>query len=309
MSNQECLHGVSVVIPTLNRAEELADTVRDILNQNYRDFELIIVDQSAEINHQVLSLLAAGNIPCRYFHAQFRGLPLARNFGWRQAKNDIVLYIDDDIRCGQDFVGAHYQAHQTTQADLIAGGIDEAKGNGHHQGAPGSFNPWLATSIRNFHHKTPGWCLHGPGGNFSIRRRVLAEIGGFDEALTIGAALYEETELALRLKQAAKKAWFAPEARLLHLAAPMGGCRVKNDWARYMYGLAHNRTLLIFRHLRCWYWPTALLRLLMLGVSYSRLDASIRPLLATLRAVPVGFRAALSAPVNAELSAKECTFY
>ncbi|WP_442496917.1 glycosyltransferase family 2 protein [Methylobacter sp. sgz302048] len=308
MPEKNSLGGVSVVIPTINRAAVLADTVRDMLKQQFDDYEILIVDQSDEINEEVLSLAKQSTQPrIRYFKANFKGLPQARNFGWRHAAKDVVLYIDDDIRTGSGLVRSHFDSHIKTGADMVAGGIDEAAGDKPCQLPTGSFNWWTATATRNFSATTSGWCLHAPGGNFSIRRSVLDAVGGIDEVLSIGAALYEESELALRLYKAGKRTWFEPSARLLHLAAPMGGCRVTKDWPKYMFGLAHNRSILIFRHLKPWHRPTALLRLLMLGLSYSRLDQSPRPLLATLRGLTAGRRAAAMLPLNAELDAIECT--
>lgn len=301
--------GVSIVIPTINRAEVLIDTLKDMLAQNFDDYEVLIVDQSDEVNEVVLGLAHQSQKPkVRYFHAtNFKGLPQARNFGWRNASKDVVLYIDDDIRSNPGLVSAHHEAHRRTGATMVAGGIDEAKGDHPTSAPPGSFHWWTATAIRNFSVRQPGWCLHAPGGNFSVRRETLAAIGGLDEILAVGAALYEESELALRHRTAGYKTWFEPSARLTHLAAPMGGCRVPKDWPSYMFGLAHNRAILIFRHLRWWHRPTALARLLMLGLSYSRVDGSLRPLWQTLRGLVAGRRAAVHPPLNGSLQATECT--
>lgn len=300
--------GVSVVIPTLNRAGVLSDTVRDLLRQDYSPYEIVIVDQSDEVNDDVLLLIRDTSVPARYFKAEnFRGLPQARNFGWRHARYEIVLYIDDDIRTGPGFVKAHATAHLKAGVDMVAGGIDEAKGDQPTFEPPGSFNWWTATAIRNFSVERPDWCLHAPGGNFSVRKQALAACGGLDEALSIGAALYEESELALRMKAMGFRTWFAPEARLTHLAAPMGGCRVERDWPRYMFGLAHNRAILIFRHLRPWHRPTAIARLMLLGASYCRLARSWRPFVATLRGLAAGRIAANAVPLNVDLRGRECT--
>lgn len=314
MSNLEKLgsdapRGVSVVIPTINRAAVLADTVRDMLAQDFDDYEIIIIDQSDEVNEQVLALARQSLPPrVRYFLAtNFKGLPQARNFGWRHASKDVVLYIDDDIRSAPGLVAAHHEAHTRTGATMVAGGIDEAKGDHPTAAPPGSFNWWTATAIRNFSIWRAGWCIHAPGGNFSVRRSVLEEIGGLDEFLAVGAALYEESELALRHRSKGHKTWFEPTARLTHLAAPMGGCRVPKDWPRYMFGLAHNRAILIFRHLRWWHRPTALARLMLLGLSYSRVDGSLRPLWQTFRGASAGHRAASHPPLNGTLTATECT--
>lgn len=307
-STGSALSGISVVIPTINRAEVLVDTVKDLLEQDFDRYEIIVVDQSNEINEVVVGLLHESPVPARYFKADnFRGLPQARNFGWQQAVHDIVLYIDDDIRTTRTFVSAHYDTICRTGAAMVAGGIDEAKGDHPTDHPPGSFNWWTGTAVRNFSVNKPGWCLHAPGGNFAVRRDVLTGVGGLDEALSIGAALYEESELALRMQTAGHRTWFEPSARLTHLAASMGGCRVQRDVPRYMHGLAHNRGILIFRHLRPRHRPTAILRLLMLGLSYSRVDRSLRPVRATLSGLAAGRKAAARPPVNSELRATECT--
>lgn len=298
--------GVSVVIPTLNRELVLMDTVRDLFKQEFDNWELIIVDQSNKVNCVLLELLRESPVPARYFKAQFRGLPQARNFGWRQATKEIVLYIDDDIRCSKYFLRAHYDAHMSYGAKLIAGGVDE-NGLKVSKKRTGQFHWWTATPVANFGASKSTYCLHPKGCNFSITTDLLSKVGGFDEALTLGAALYEELEMALRVHRLGEKAWFEESARLTHLAAPSGGCRVANDWPRYMHGLAHNRAILIFRHLCWWHRPTALLRLLLLGLSYSRLDRSWRPLVATFRGVALGRLAARNQPLNAELQASECT--
>jgi len=295
-SNRPSPSSISVVIPTINRAEVLLDTLRDIAVQDFDDWEVIVIDQSDEPNAEAQAILARMPVPHTYVRPDFRGLPQARNAGWRAAVKDIVLYIDDDIRCGPGFLQAHLDAHRASGAALVAGGITEAKGDRTLPGATGSFNWWTATSVRNFHLPDAGFCLHAPGGNFSIRRDVIAAIGGLDEQLSIGAALYEETELALRLRAAGHRCWFAPEAHLTHLAAPMGGCRVPHDVPRYMHGLAHNRALLIYRHLRVWHRPTAVLRLFLLGLSYSHADRSLAPLRATLTGMRAGRLAAHSLP-------------
>ena len=280
----EIISGISLVIATMNRAEVLLNTLADLQVQEFLDFEVIVVDQSDAPNLAAKELLDSFDVPTQYHYiTHFRGLPEARNFGWRQANKDIVVYIDDDIRCEPDFLTAHYKAHVVTGAGIIAGGITEAKGDKTRGVVSGGFNWWTAAPGGNFHLTEPGWCVSGRGANFSARRAVLVETEGFDESLSVGAALYEETEFALRARASGHRCWFAPEAHLTHLAVPMGGCRVGPDMPRYVFGMAHNRGIVIFRHLSPWHRPTAILRMLGYGLSYSRADKSLAPFFATIR--------------------------
>lgn len=300
-------NGVSVIIPTINRADVLIDTINDILLQDFDNFEIIVVDQSEQVNEEALRIMTKSIVPCRYFKAKFKGLPQARNFGAQKASKDILLYIDDDIRCDTNLVKNHFEAHVKTGAQLIAGGITE-RGDVVNTNKAGSFNKWTATAISNFSSTKAGWCSHGKGCNFSVSKIIFDKVGGIDEVLSIGAALYEESEFALRLKESGYKAWFEPDAHLTHLAAPMGGCRVPNDWQRYMYGLGHNRAILVFRHLAPIYWPTSLMRTLLLGVSYSKLDKSPKPFFSTLKGLRDGRKVAKMPALNTQLEGIELSF-
>jgi GT2 family glycosyltransferase len=293
--NEQGRAGISVVIATMNRSEVLLDTLRDLKSQEFQDFEVIVVDQSDVENPSAKKLLESFPVPTEYnFVTDFRGLPQARNYGWRRSHNEIIVFIDDDIRCAPVFLEEHFKAHKEVGSEIVAGGISEANGETLHSGRTGGFNWWTATPIANYHLNEPGWCVSGRGANFSVRRSVLSELGGFDENLAVGAALYEETEFGLRAGAAGYRCWFAPKAHLKHLAAPMGGCRVGPDVSRYIYGMAHNRGILIFRHLKAWHRPTAILRMALYALSYSINSRSLLPIGAAIRGLVDGKKAAES---------------
>src|SRR6202043_3278415 len=151
-------------------------------------------------------------------------LPLARNYGWQHAKYEAIVFVDDDIRCGPELVSEHLRGLTQPGIGMVAGGIDEPRSS-QENGKPGHFNPWTATPSRGFESTGEFHVSHVPGGNFSAWRSVLQTAGGFDEALTAGAALYEETELSLRVSKCGFDIWFRGSARLQHLAAGGGGWR------------------------------------------------------------------------------------
>ncbi len=260
--------GVTVVVPTLNRGLYLLDTLRDLLAQEYRPIEILVVDQSSEEAPELLDLVLKHPELISYHKVQFLGLPLARNYGWQQAKYEAIIFVDDDIRCGSDLASEHLRGLNLPNTGMVAGGIDERIVSKVNHAAPGYFNSWTATPLHSF--GSAGECLvqHVAGCNFSVWRRVLRAAGGFDEALALGAALYEETELCLRVQQCGFDIYFNGKARLQHLAAGNGGCRVP-DLPKYMASLAHNRAVLIGRYLRWFQTPTAYLRLVLLFMSYA----------------------------------------
>lgn len=260
---------MTVVLPTLNREPFLLVTLDDLLKQDYSNYEILVVDQSGEPSVAVKKL-AEAHPKIRYHHVRFRGLPLARNYAWQMARGSVVLYLDDDIRCPANLVSEHARAMLDPSVGVVAGGIDEANRREEpNPKAVGTFSYWTATPKRGFQSRDPREVQHAPGGNFSVRRGVFDEAGGFDEWLNRGAALYEETDFCLRVTRAGKRIVFHPQARITHLAAATGGCRVP-ELGNYLRTMTRNRLMLIRRYLAWYQWPVAFARLILLNLSYAR---------------------------------------
>jgi GT2 family glycosyltransferase len=268
LSMNKLMPGVTVIVPTLNRGRYLIDTLRDLLWQEHRPVEILIVDQSSEETPAVQDLVLSHHDLISYHRVRFRGLPLARNYGWQKAKYEAIVFVDDDIRCGPSLVSEHLRGLTQSNVGMVAGGIDERIPSQEGSAAPGRFNFWTATPVRSFVANGKCSVQHVAGCNFSVWRSVLQAAGGFDEALAIGAALYEETELCLRVQKLGLDISFNGSARLQHLAAGNGGCRV-SDLPNYISSLAHNRAILIRRNLRWFQVPVACLRLFLLFASYA----------------------------------------
>jgi len=267
ISTSKYTDGVTVVVPTLNRGPYLIDALQDLLAQTHRPIEILVVDQSAEEVPALRNLVDAHSDVISYRKVQFRGLPLARNYGWQHAKYEAIVFVDDDIRCGPKLVSEHLRGLTQPNVGMVAGGIDQPTSSPE-RSEPGQFNSWTATPSRGFGSTGEFRVSHVPGGNFSAWRSVLRVAGGFDEALSQGAALYEETELCLRVSKGGFDILFRGSARLQHLAAGNGGCRVP-DLPKYIGFLAHNRAILIRRNLRWFQVPVACFRLFLLLVSYA----------------------------------------
>jgi GT2 family glycosyltransferase len=252
--------GATVVVPTLNRGAYLVDTVRDLLVQSHRPLEILIVDQSDTVNPELDALVRDNPDVITYHRVSFRGLPIARNYGWQRARYEAVIYVDDDIRCGPELVTEHLRALSIEGVGIVAGAINEKNGDRDDPNNPGKFSFWTAIPERGFHSNLSRFVDHAPGGNFACWRNALKAAGGFDEAFGAGAALYEELELCLRAKSVGYKTYFQGSARLLHLAASGGGCRVTNI-SNYCYWLCYNRAILVTRYLPTFAAPVAVARL------------------------------------------------
>jgi GT2 family glycosyltransferase len=279
------------VVPTLNRSEVLLDCLGDLLQQSHRPLEILIVDQSDHPSQELERLVVQHSEIIQWCRVGFRGLPAARNFGWRHAEHKAIVFVDDDIRCGPSLMTEHLRALQLPNVGVVAGGIEEARGERGISRWVGRFNHWTATPEHTFSAFMEGEVDHAPGCNFSTWYDVLDRTGGFDETLQVGAALYEETDFCLRAQRAGYRIYFNGRARLTHLAVGGGGCRVR-DISAYVYGLAHNRGLIMRRHLAWFHLPTAALRLGMLCVSYATHYRTPVAVIFGLKGAVAGWRAA-----------------
>lgn len=261
------MEGISIVLPTLNRTTFLTDTLDYLVVQEFNHpFEILVVDQSDTYNHAIDEY--QWKYPfIEYFHITFfKGLPEARNFGWNHARYDYILYLDDDISCDKNLLEQHYKYITQEGLGVVAGGITE-KYKKETKAKTGKFNYWTATPERGFNKKGIMPVDHAGGGNFSIKKSVIKQVGGVDENLSKGAALFEETDLCLRVKQAGYKIFYNYDAHVYHLAADTGGCRVK-DINKYIFSLSRNRTIIIRRHLKWFYRITSYLYLFKLLLAY-----------------------------------------
>ncbi len=87
---------VSVVIPTYNRAHVISAAIKSVLEQSFRDLEVIVVDDaSTDGTEGVVRSLDDGRV--RYIrHEENKGAPAARNTGINAARGQYVAFQDSD---------------------------------------------------------------------------------------------------------------------------------------------------------------------------------------------------------------------
>ncbi len=98
----------SVVVPTMNRARNLAALLESIRTQSHQPAELIIVDQSTdnktkEVCAEYEILFKTLGCSLRYFQQSQPSLVAARNRGAQEAAGEIVCFLDDDIRIDPEY--------------------------------------------------------------------------------------------------------------------------------------------------------------------------------------------------------------
>jgi len=189
---------ISVVVPTFNRREIVLRSVSTLLRQDFpsTEYEIIVVVDGS-IDGTVAALKSLKPL-ChfRVIEQENRGLAGARNTGYRAAEADLVLFLDDDMRCDPGLVAAHVAAH--TQSDQTVGfGALFLSEDSRPSLASECFNREIgAFHLRQKRDPAALWqisdCVFS---NASLPRRMLIDAGGFDEAFR----MREDLELGVRL--------------------------------------------------------------------------------------------------------------
>lgn len=101
---------ISVIIPTCNRAEWLADSVRSVLAQTMAPTEILIVDDgSTDHTEQVVTHLGREtSLALKYIYQDNRGAAAARNTGIRNAQGSILCFLDSDDRFVPEKIASQY---------------------------------------------------------------------------------------------------------------------------------------------------------------------------------------------------------
>lgn len=101
------MHKVSVIMPVYNVARYVEEAIASVLNQTYKDFELIIVDDCSTDNSLALCEAFDDKRIKIVRHDVNRGLAAARNTGIRHAGADILGFLDSDDSWRRDKLALH----------------------------------------------------------------------------------------------------------------------------------------------------------------------------------------------------------
>lgn len=95
---------VSIIIPCYNSGLFLLDAIGSAVNQSYRNFEIIVVNDGSDdfLTFQLLKQLSNSGI--NVIHSENQGVSAARNLGIRKAAGEFILPLDADDRLEDDFL-------------------------------------------------------------------------------------------------------------------------------------------------------------------------------------------------------------
>lgn len=110
---------VSIIIPTYNRASILRETIINVLQQEFLDFELIIIDDGSN-DHTKEIVRSFEDKRIKYLFKEKRGVSSARNLGIIVANGEYIAFLDDDDYWPKDYLEKMIKALNSNQDFEVA---------------------------------------------------------------------------------------------------------------------------------------------------------------------------------------------
>jgi glycosyltransferase involved in cell wall biosynthesis len=255
---------LSVIIPTRNRAKYLSAALESLTKQTYpvEQFEVLVVDNGSTDNTREVCFSFKNTIPnLRYFYEETPGLHVGRHLGMKMAKSEILAYADDDIEAFPTWLEGIAESFQDKEVVLVGG-----KNLPKFEAEPPDWILKMWEKNRDGNRilgflsimdlgeeiKTVNPCFLY-GCNFSIRKTVLLEAGGFHpDAMPQELIRYRgdgESHVSRYILDKGYKATFHPKASIYHVVS---SSRLTEEYfcrRAYNQGISDSYTQLRSQHI------------------------------------------------------------
>ena len=201
----------SIVVATKGRVQLLIELIESVAvaRKNYSgECEFIIVDDSSDEERKEIEA-ACEKYDCRYFYHK-NTVSAKRNFGVEQATNEVILFLDSDCIATENILNEYAKKYSDAEVAAVAGPLTFV-----------GEDTWFWKSIEATPYLT---CFYLPSyvdnlewgvtANFSVRRKVFLEVGGFDSNFKKPAG--EDVDLGLMIREAGYKILGSPESGVFH---------------------------------------------------------------------------------------------
>ena len=202
----------SVIIPVYNRPIELAELLYCLTQQDYPNFEVVIIEDGSKIDSKEVVDSFTNKLAISYFVKENGGQGFARNHAFERAKGDFFVILDSDALIEPTYLTEVYKGIQENQLDLFGGPDREHVSFTPIQKAISySMTSFFTTGGIRGKAKNIGGKFHPRSFNMGISRKVWEKTGGF-KITRMG----EDIEFSIRCIENGFKSGLLPNAFIYH---------------------------------------------------------------------------------------------
>ncbi|WP_185217082.1 MULTISPECIES: glycosyltransferase [Sphingobacterium] len=201
----------SIIVPLYNRPVEIKEMLSSLLDQTYKEFEVIIVEDGSKNNAEHIVDKFKDRLDIQYFFKENEGQGFARNYGFERAKGDFFIVFDSDIIVPEDYLLKVIEGIEKDKLDAF-GGPDAAHSSFTAIQKAISYSmtsPFTTGGIRG--NKKHVGQFHPRSFNLGISRAVWEKTGGFKLSRRS-----EDIEFSIRMINSGFKVGLIPDAFVYH---------------------------------------------------------------------------------------------
>ena len=218
---------ITLIICTYNREKYIRPLLESIAKNDYptTEYEIVLVDNNCTDNTRgVCEEFSASHpeVALRYVVESEQGLSAARNKGIKEAKGDIIIYVDDDALVDSDYIRIYAEHFAANPDTMAAGGPIEPLYETEEPKWMSPYTKALLTAWMNYGDNVreyPNGRYPG-GGNAAYRKVVFDKVGLFNTELgRKGSALLasEEKDIFDKMKAQGMQVLYLPTPVLHHI--------------------------------------------------------------------------------------------
>ena len=116
---------VSVIVPMYNVEQYLGRCLDSLLDQTYKDYEIICVNDCSPDNSAAIAQQYAARHPDKILYLENEsnlGLGLTREHALKHASGDYILFVDSDDYVKNNYIERYISALDGDSADIVVGG-------------------------------------------------------------------------------------------------------------------------------------------------------------------------------------------
>jgi len=176
------LNLASIIVVTKNHSAYLTKCLNSILNQSYKNFEVIIIDHNSSDNTaEIIKKFKSDKI--KYFlNTESKGIASVRNYGIKKSNGNYIFFTDSDCMPAKNWVE---EGMQILLNNDVAGVEGKTIAENQNFGVSQHF-------VENYEGGQYQTC------NIAYKRENLIECGMFNEKYRIA---YEDLDIAIRIKK------------------------------------------------------------------------------------------------------------